>query len=827
MHSRLTLGFGLLLLGAGCTCTPRNEGAVRVVVLFDGFTPGCIEVVASEAAGGGQSDSITTERAALSGGKATYAIYRKVGWAAELNLKVRSFEGACTGAPLEDIARDAPLTVVPGDVQEWVVTLHAVDSDGDGFAAAAPGVNGTDCDDHAPGRHPGAPEDCAGAVDSNCNSLTGCADPTCQGTTCDDQQACTTQDVCLADGGCAGAKVACTTPTNQCQLATGACGSDGGCSYGVEVSRPCDAGTGLPAACRSDGTCASGQTNCADGLDYLGNGLIDCQDPACFNQDCNPGDNCVVQARCDAAKACVGSPRTCLTPPAGECWADAGQCNVDDGGCNYPSVLGRPCGAVDACSVAGACNVFGACLGVATKGCAAPAACHDAGTCNPQDGGCLYPVTVAAPCNDGVGCTSGDSCQANGTCAGSIYSCVSSNPCLTGAVCEGDGGCRYTVRAGLACTSGVCAADAGCTPLGPYTYVPSNFLPADFVPDAGMTINCNTTFDSDGTGTFSNWCGGPEPVRGLSDPFGTGEPVMVLATPWLTITGAGALTLVGARPVVLAVYGNATVDGPINANSTLGGGTGAGADRSTCGLQRGADGLRPSRGGGGGGAGNATPGGIGGQGGGLAASQGDGGLSRAWALSPVLGGCPGGRGGVGANGNRAAHGNGGGAVQILGFGRADGDLDRDRERGRRRGWGRQKLKRRPGRRRRRQRGHGAARGQRASLHRHLPLDGERRRGRRRRRQQRRRRRQRRERQDELGWRRHRREQAGQRRAGRRRWLGPRPAHAWPELHRQGRRRRRRRGRLHLPAPAGGRPVPGRRRGHQPGGHPTKLPLAPA
>jgi hypothetical protein len=665
MHARLGLGFGLLLVCAGCTCTPSNEGAVRVVVLFDGFTPGCLEVLASEAAGQGQSAKLSTARDALSGGKATYAIYRKTGWAPELNLRVRSYEGACTGAPLEDIAHEGSMTVVPGVVGEWVVTLHAVDADGDGYAASAPGVNGTDCDDQAPKRNPGAAEDCAGAVDLNCNNLVGCADPACLGITCDDHQACTVQDVCRADGGCGGVSAVCGTPANQCQLATGACVSDGGCTYDVEVARPCDAGTGLPASCRSDGTCASGQTNCADGLDYLGNGLVDCQDTACLNQACDAGDGCVVQAKCNGSQACVGVARTCLTPPAGECWVDAGQCIAGD--CSYPSVLGRACGVVDACSVAGSCNLYGDCLGAGTKGCAAPAACREAGVCNPQDGGCTYAVSVGAGCNDGVACTAGDTCQGDGTCAGAAYSCAASSECYAAGACQGDGGCAFTVRTGQTCTNGICLADAGCLSFAPFPYFPANFIPSAFTPDAGVNLTCAAGFDSDGTGTFTGGCWGLPPVHGLIDVTGLGEPVMVLATPRLTITNTGSLTLTGGRPVVLAIYGDAVIDGPIYANSTRGNTPGAGADRAGCGLQAGQNGTRSAnnnRGGGGGGAGNATVGGIGGRGENSMASQGPAGLAGVAAFTPLRGGCPGGLGGGGSNSVQAAAGSGGGALQV-------------------------------------------------------------------------------------------------------------------------------------------------------------------
>ena len=76
---------------------------------------------------------------------------------------------------------------------------------------------------------------------------------------------------------------------------------------------------------------------------------------------------------------------------------------------------------------------------------------------------------------------------------------------------------------------------------------------------------------------------------------------MVLAMSSLVITGAGSLTLVGTRPVILAVYGDAYIAGVVLANSRTAAPAriGAGADRVGCGAQAGGNGSLANSSGGG------------------------------------------------------------------------------------------------------------------------------------------------------------------------------------------------------------------------------------
>ncbi|MDP1827844.1 MAG: fibrinogen-like YCDxxxxGGGW domain-containing protein [Archangium sp.] len=187
----------LLAAVSGCNC---GGGAVRVEVRFEGFTPGCLEVTATDAATG-EAESVAVLKEKFGEGKAIIGIGGQ--GSQRLDLRVRSFERGCDGPVVEEVVRESPLALQPRVVAEWVVDLTSVDADADGFAAATPGVKGTDCADDAPARHPGAAETC-GVLDLNCDGLAGCFDPLCVGNTCDDGVSTNTLDVCIGDGGCAG-----------------------------------------------------------------------------------------------------------------------------------------------------------------------------------------------------------------------------------------------------------------------------------------------------------------------------------------------------------------------------------------------------------------------------------------------------------------------------------------------------------------------------------------------------------------------------------------------------------------------------------------------
>ncbi|HEY8206448.1 MAG TPA: putative metal-binding motif-containing protein, partial [Myxococcaceae bacterium] len=341
---------------------------------------------------------------------------------------------------------------------------------------------------------------------------------------------------------------------------------------------------------------------CGDAMDNDCNGQVDCEQTSCLNQACGGGRSCTQSG------TCVGQEAQCTN----------GQDDDLDG-------------LID----------------------------------------CLDPDCDNVGCDDGDPCTNPDRCQAGtGRCSGNAVICNSpgSNPCLgsTGTCNPADGGCLYTVIAGQTCASGICDHDGGCGPL--YAYAPTNFTPPDagsFVP---LKLDCGGTMQLDTTPTNPNPFSGATcgqtlfPALINKTQSGGGGDVAIVPVESLSVASNMQLSVVGPRPVIFAVFGEAQIDGTLVFSSGTGptshgagivgqcsGGTGIG--------QVGGNGT--SGGGGGGGSygsqGAQGGGGIGSNGGNVGNTYGN------TNLNPLIGGCAGGGGG---NTGGPGGGGGGGAIQI-------------------------------------------------------------------------------------------------------------------------------------------------------------------
>jgi hypothetical protein len=201
-----------------------------------------------------------------------------------------------------------------------------------------------------------------------------------------------------------------------------------------------------------------------------------------------------------------------------------------------------------------------------------------------------------------------------------------------------------------------------------FTFAPTNFDPAvhraSVSTESILMLDCGTsTFDSS-TLTFGNWCDQVQPVP-VIEQQPDGPEIVILPITTLTVATGSTLRLIGARPVVFAVFGDALIAGTLDANAS-GTTPGAGGNWS-CGASQGADGSGRTElfGGasGGGGGGYGTAGGKSGTADTDAtqAAGADGGVPRGNdSISPLLGGCAGGQ----AGGCAVAGGAGGGAIQI-------------------------------------------------------------------------------------------------------------------------------------------------------------------
>jgi cysteine-rich repeat protein len=208
------------------------------------------------------------------------------------------------------------------------------------------------------------------------------------------------------------------------------------------------------------------------------------------------------------------------------------------------------------------------------------------------------------------------------------------------------------------------AGTASTAPAVKLGFAPSNYTHASYTYANAVSLTCAGTsiFDSS-SGTFTAYpCGGTQPqITGpVAQSGGGGPQVYILSMSGFTLGSSHTLSLVGSRPVILAIDGTASISGTIHADAS-GTTPGAGGDWS-CGSSAGgaATGSSSTGGGGGGGGAFGTAGGLGGNGDG--GNRGVAGAVRGTVgLSPLIGGCKGGTGGGCGSQAGAA---GGGAFQI-------------------------------------------------------------------------------------------------------------------------------------------------------------------
>lgn len=228
------------------------------------------------------------------------------------------------------------------------------------------------------------------------------------GAPCDDGDACSTLDLCEI-GVCKGSGSLVCTTDNPCAVA--ACAPGSGCVESPKAG-PCD-----------DGNDCTGPDACA-GVACVG---------AMLTSPCDDGDDCTVGDACSGGQCVAGAPAGCddgdpctddscdatagcRHDAAGHC-DDEDACTVDScnaatGACAHAPFDG-PCEDGDLCTAGEVC-ANGICAG------AAPVACDDfnactADSCDPAVG-CRH-LFVSTPCDDGVSCTSIDTCV-TGVCFG-------------------------------------------------------------------------------------------------------------------------------------------------------------------------------------------------------------------------------------------------------------------------------------------------------------------------------------------------------------------------------------------------------------------------
>ncbi len=413
--------------------------------------------------------------------------------------------------------------------------------------------------------------------------------------------------------------------------------------------------------CVGNGTCGMGvcqqalETMCNDGFDNDNNGLQDCEDPSCLGLSCDDGTRCTSSETCAPNDAgCTPAFTEMCNSPA-FCEAPVGVCEPTGGTCSYVKLNYGSCDDGLKCTTGDSCSV-GACLGQPVT-CAPPNQCQiSAGCLESLDGGCLLlSMDAGVGCNDGLNCTLNDRCDGDGGCTGDLRDCsMPPTPCHAwNSTCSVQGDCNWAPTTGASCDAGMgapgtCVGGFVCEVVPPslFPFIPSNFTQAQ-LPDAGASLTVTSNATID-TSTF------PPTVSAGSltlPPSAEVGGAVLFRVDALTVNVGVTLTLEGARPVIFAVVGDAGIAGDIDARN----GTGVSA---SCGV--GGPGTDMGSGGGYKGGGGGGFGADGGVGGGAASGRGAGGVTNGnEALTPLRAGCAGGSSAGGGSAGEA-----GGAVQL-------------------------------------------------------------------------------------------------------------------------------------------------------------------
>lgn len=407
------------------------------------------------------------------------------------------------------------------------------------------------------------------------------------------------------------------------------------------------------------------ESPCNDGLDNNGNGLIDCADPGCTpgsscsdRNACTTGDQCVVDGGCEKTGDVM-----CTTPPnGGVCYGAAGSCLPDAGAsCQYTPLTGGGCNDQLGCTTGDTCNA-GACEGTQVT-CPLPSnAClSPVGICQEPSGTCFNAPRPAGTgtCSDGVACTINDTCNGAGGCAGTAVSCTTPPTQCHGATtgCDVNGACLYGSRNGLACDAGTGGA-ATCVGLS-CTLNPTSRFP--YVPGNFAEAQLPAT---DGGITFSVTCQTTINTGGtpsISSTCGMVMPPSALVTPAggesTLLLAVDSLTVNSGQALI--IEGARPVIFAVLGNVSISGTVRARNAGTPAECGNGGNGGATMGLGGGGGGGFGSAGAVGGirtvGGGGTL-----GGINGVDTLLPLRGGCRGGNG----SGTGGTGGAGGGAIQL-------------------------------------------------------------------------------------------------------------------------------------------------------------------
>lgn len=504
----------VLSLLAGCSGKPSSGGLQVQVVLKPGLASTCVRVQVTPSGGGTTAESGPIQLA----GKSSPLVVgvAPTGQAEPVTVQAIGYSDAdCNSRTVPAEVSDAQSGRFTNPVTVLTVTLGpAAETDGGMDGGADGGMDGgTDggTDGGMDGGSDGGvdldqdgfspPEDCD---DTNPNIKPGvqeiCADGVdnnCDSAAdCQDLTACGGQ-ACAAGGGAVCASGACVE--TSCGDAVD---NDGDGPADCADSDCAGQSCGANSTCVGTTCVAPTETgHCADGVDNDGDLLVDCLDPDCpAGTTCSDFDQCTVGDQCGGDGGCVGGAGVmCNMPPNAVCYGASGTCAPDSGVCGYTLNLGATCDDGLGCTTSDNCDADGGCVG-------SPVVCNTpmnsclsaSGTCQEPAGTCRYAPLAAGTgsCSDGDNCTVNDACDGDGGCQGTAVTCTA-DQCQVNAGCSAGGTCQFTVAMGQPCdagmpTAGSCNAAGTCVPAptNVFPFTPSNFTEAQ-LPTKAPGLNFN------------------------------------------------------------------------------------------------------------------------------------------------------------------------------------------------------------------------------------------------------------------------------------------------------------------------------------------------
>jgi hypothetical protein len=363
--------------------------------------------------------------------------------------------------------------------------------------------------------------DCAGGLAANCNDGNPCTDDDCDELAgcehlanedpCTDGSACTVGDVCSASECAPGQPLDCN---DEEPCTDDSCDPAAGCVHSPN-EEGCDDGN----PCTSGDHCQQGVCKWAI--------LTDCNDEnPCTADSCDPTEGCTYEAveiPCSDGNSCTlnDSCKAGLCVPGAELNCnDSNPCtedSCDSGLCQHLAVAGE-------CSDSNECTQGDLCIaGECVPG--ADADCDDDNLCTTDScaaaTGCIHTLN-SAPCDDANPCTTSDQCEL-GECLGKVVvNCDDENECSNDS-CHPLTGCQHEANSsgcddGNECTADDQCADSSCQPGAAVDCGDENICTDDLCDPVDGCLHTNNTAPCDDGDlcTISDKCAAGECVPGES-----------------------------------------------------------------------------------------------------------------------------------------------------------------------------------------------------------------------------------------------------------------------------------------------------------------------